>query len=104
MSNGTCSGGLLPRGMISADWLSHFNNLAVGETATPASSFAGERRGDRNANAAFYHVVHTMLMLTYGPEYGVVLFDLFDVNLNQSIEKIVFSGDMHRNIIGCNAF
>jgi hypothetical protein len=33
----TCSGGgTLSRGTISAEWLRHFNNLAVGETAAPA--------------------------------------------------------------------
>jgi len=31
-----CSGGLLPRVTILAEWLRHFNDLAVGETAAPA--------------------------------------------------------------------
>jgi hypothetical protein len=30
----------------------------------------------------------------------VVPFDLFDGHLNQGVEKIVFAGDMHRNIVG----
>ena len=33
---GTCSGGVLPRVTILAEWLRHFNDLAVGETAAPA--------------------------------------------------------------------
>jgi hypothetical protein len=37
---------------ISAEWLRHFNSLAVGETAAPAGFFAGERGGGRNATAA----------------------------------------------------
>jgi len=31
-----CSQGLLPRETILAEWLRHFNGLAVGETAAPA--------------------------------------------------------------------
>ena len=31
-----CSRGLFPRITILAEWLRHFNDLAVGETATPA--------------------------------------------------------------------
>jgi hypothetical protein len=31
-----CSGGVLPRVTILAEWLRHFNDLAVGETAAPA--------------------------------------------------------------------
>jgi len=34
--NCTCSRGLLPRVTILAEWLRHFNDLAVGETAAPA--------------------------------------------------------------------
>ena len=33
---GTCSRGVLPRVTILAEWLRHFNDLAVGETAAPA--------------------------------------------------------------------
>ena len=31
-----CSGGALSRVTILVEWLRHFNNLAVGETAAPA--------------------------------------------------------------------
>jgi hypothetical protein len=44
--------GALPRETIFAEWLRHFNNLAVGETAAPTGFFAGERGGGRNASAA----------------------------------------------------
>ena len=46
------SGGVLPRATILAEWLRHFNDLEVGETAAPACFFAGERGGGRNAPAA----------------------------------------------------
>jgi hypothetical protein len=39
----TYSGGVLPRVTILAEWLRHFNDLEVGETAAPAYFFAGER-------------------------------------------------------------
>jgi len=48
----TYSGGVLPRVTILAEWLRHFNDLEVGETAAPACFFAGERGGGRNAPAA----------------------------------------------------
>ena len=47
-----CSEGALSRETILAEWLHHFNNLAVGETAAPAGLCAGERGGGRNAPAA----------------------------------------------------
>jgi hypothetical protein len=46
------SGDALTRETILAEWLRHFSDLAVGETAAPAGFFAGERGGGRNAPAA----------------------------------------------------
>jgi hypothetical protein len=46
-----CSQGLLSRVTILAEWLCHFNDLAVGETAFSRELFAGERGGGRNATS-----------------------------------------------------
>jgi len=36
LKKGTCSGGVVPRVTILAEWFRHFNDLAVGETAASA--------------------------------------------------------------------
>ena len=41
----TYSRGLLPHVMILAEWLRHFSDLAVGETATPACFLRENAKG-----------------------------------------------------------
>lgn len=49
-------------------------------------------------------ILLSRLKLLRDTEYRMVLFDFFDGHLNQGIEKSVFPGDMHGNIVGCDAF
>ena len=45
-----------------------------------------------------------MSALTPDTEYRVVIYNLFNVNLNQCVEKIVFTDDMNGNIVRCDSF
>ena len=45
-----------------------------------------------------------MFALTPGAEYRIVLSYLFDFNLKQCVEKIVFADDMNRDVVGCDSF
>jgi len=45
-----------------------------------------------------------MSALTSDTEYRVVLFDFFNINPNHCVEKIIFTYDMNRDVVGCDSF
>ena len=47
--------------------------------------------------------IQCMSASTQDTECRVVLFDLFDVNLNQCVDTVVFADDMNRDVVGCNS-